>query len=151
MEKKYFLKFLCCFLFLPISMFSQTSENKDVALWSTVGVQYSPTKKIKIGLEQHLRLKEDASVIDEYFTQINLEYEFFKGLVIGGGARFINENDNIGKKQGYEKHFRYNFEIGYSHDIKKIQVGYRFRYQNKRELNLPDGKTSLEKENIRFK
>ncbi len=142
---------LNCFLLVSIAVFSQTTDNKDLALWSTIEVQYSPIKKIKLSLEQHLRLKEDASVTDEYFTQVNLEYKFFENLYIAGGVRFINENDNVGKKQGYEKHFRYNFDMGYSHDIKSFEVSYRIRYQNKRELNLPVDTKDLPKENIRFK
>lgn len=138
-------------LLLTSSLFSQTTDNKDLALWSSVGVNYSPVKNLKLELEQQIRLKENASVTDEYFTQINIEYEFIKNLVISGGVRFINENDNVGKIQGYEKHFRFNFDFGYSHDINRFEVGYRIRYQNKRELNLPVNSNDLVKENIRFK
>lgn len=140
-----------CLLLLFTSVFSQTEDNKDLALWSSIGVNYSPTEKIKLGVEQHLRVKEDISVTDEYFTQVNLQYEFFKDFTIGGGARFIRENDNVGKKQGFEKHFRFNVDLSYSHDISRFEVGYRIRYQNKKELNLPANNNELAKENIRFK
>jgi hypothetical protein len=146
------LQILFCFLLISSALFSQ-EEPSNFAMWNSIGVKYSPVKKLKIGIEQHLRLKENASVTDEYFTELNLAYELLKDLEIGGGARFIRENDNVGKKQGYEKHFRYNFDLSYKHDIKQFSISYRFRYQNKKESDLPvaDAEENLSKENIRLK
>jgi hypothetical protein len=146
------LQILFCFLLISSALFSQ-EEPSNFAMWNSIGVKYSPVKKLKIGIEQHLRLKENASVNDEYFTELNLAYELLKDLEIGGGARFIRENDNVGKKQGYEKHFRYNFDLSYKHDIKQFSISYRFRYQNKKESDLPvaDAEENLSKENIRLK
>jgi hypothetical protein len=142
----------CTLLITLISFcsFSQTSSS-DLALWSSIGVNYSPVKKLKFGLEQHLRLKEQAVTIDEYFTELSVKYEFFKNFEIGGGVRFIKENDNVGNKQGFRDYFRYNIDISYSHDIKRFEIGYRIRYQNKREVDLPNNETDTPTENIRFK
>jgi hypothetical protein len=105
---------LILYFFILISSITFSQENdKNLALWNSIGVKYSPIKKLKIGLEQHLRLKENASVTDEYFTELSLEYKLLKDLEIGVGVRFIKENDNVGKKQGYEKHFRYNFDVSF--------------------------------------
>jgi hypothetical protein len=143
---------LILYFFILISSITFSQENdKNLALWNSIGVKYSPIKKLKIGLEQHLRLKENASVTDEYFTELSLEYKLLKDLEIGVGVRFIKENDNVGKKQGYEKHFRYNFDVSFKHDIKRFVVSYRFRYQNKKELDLLKADESLPKENVRFK
>jgi hypothetical protein len=144
------LQILFCFLLISSLLFSQ-EEPSNFALWNSVGVKYSPIKNLKLSVEQHLRLKEKASVTDEYFTEISLDYEIVKDLEIGGGVRFIKENDNVGKKQGYEKHFRYNFDVNFKHDIKRVVVSYRFRYQNKKELDLVNADESLPKENVRFK
>lgn len=139
-----------CLLLMSSVLFSQ-DDTSDFALWSSVGIKYSPIKKLKLGLEEHYRLKENASVTDEYFTEISLGYEVIKNLKVGGGVRIIRENDNVGKKQGYEKHFRYNFDLSYSHDIKRFSLSYRFRYQNKKETHLASTVTAVAKEYIRFK
>jgi hypothetical protein len=126
-------------------------DTSDFAIWSSVGVDYSPIKKLKIGVEQSLRLKEDASVTEEYFTEISLKYEILKDFEIGGGTRFIKENDNVGKKQGYETHFRFNLDASFKHDIERFTLSYRFRYQNKKELNLTVADANSPTETVRFK
>jgi hypothetical protein len=148
--RKISLIILGCFFLVSSNGFSQ-DESKNFALWNSVGVKYSPIKRLQIGLEQHLRLKENASVTDEYFTELNLGYKILKDLEISGGARFIRENDNVGKKQGYEKHFRYNVDLSFKHDIKRFSVSYRLRYQNKKEQDVADDLENLAKENVRFK
>lgn len=150
MKNNYILAILAGFLFTNFA-FSQTEDNKDFAIWNSVGVKYSPIKSLKFGIEQHLRLKESASQTDEYFTEVQVEFELFKNLEIAQGFRFIRENDNVGKKQGYEKHFRFNTDISYNFDIKKFNLSYRLRYQNKRELALEDGSTDTPTETLRFK
>ncbi|SDR66815.1 Protein of unknown function [Polaribacter sp. KT25b] len=141
---------LFCLLLVSNVAFSQV-DTSDFAIWSSVGIDYSPIKKLKIGVEESLRLKEDATVTDEYFTEISLQYEVFKNFEIGGGVRFIKENDNVGKKQGYESHFRFNFDASYKYDIERFTLSHRIRYQNKKELNLPVDEENVLKETIRFK
>ncbi len=139
-------------LFFSVIIHAQEEDNKDLALWNSIGVKYSPIKWIKLGVEQNLRLKEDISVTDEYFTEVQAEFEIIKDLEIGGAVRFIRENDNVGKIQGYEKHFRYNIDLSYKLDvIKKLDIAFRLRYQNKRELELAEGVEDIRRENLRFK
>ncbi|PQJ76304.1 DUF2490 domain-containing protein [Polaribacter glomeratus] len=144
------LQIVCCFLLIYSSIFSQV-DTSDFGIWSSLGVDYSPIKKLKISVEQSLRLKEDAAVTDEYFTEVGLQYEIIKDFEIGGGARFIKENDNVGKKQGYESHFRFNIDASFKYDIERFTLSHRLRYQNKKELNLPTTEVNLPKETVRFK
>lgn len=127
------------------------NTNSDFALWNSIGVDYSFNNKLKIGIEYNLRLKEKSSVIDEVFSEIYLEYEIFKNFEITGGARFIKEKDNQGKKQGNEHHFRYNFDASYKHSIKSLEISYRFRYQNKNELGILKEDGDIPGQNVRFK
>jgi hypothetical protein len=144
------LKIFFCFLLITNTVISQV-DTSDFGIWSSVGVDYSPVKKLKISVEQSLRLKEDAAVTDEYFTELGLQYEIIKDFKIGGGARFIKENDNIGKKQGYESHFRFNIDASFKYDIDRFTLSHRFSYQNKKELNLSVTELNLAKETLRFK
>lgn len=131
--------------------YGQIEDNKDFAIWSSVGVKYAPIKNLKFGVEQHIRLKEQAAEVDEYFTEIQAEFEVFKNFEIGQAFRFIRENDNVGKKQGYEKHFRFSTDLNYNFDVKRFNLSFRFRYQNKRELDLEDGSLDTPAETLRFK
>jgi hypothetical protein len=78
-------------------------------------------------------------------------YELFKDFNLGGGVRFIRENDDVGNIQGLETHFRYQFEMNYKHDLKMLTLFYRLRYQHKNELGLPEEEVNIPNEYIRFR
>lgn len=127
------------------------SGDSDWGSWNTIGLEYKLDKKWTFSLEEQLRLKEDISVIDEYFTQVGAEYKLFKDFKIAGGLRYIRQNDNQGNIQGYENHFRYNIDAAYKHDINNFTLGYRLRYQNKNELGVSSEEGDYANQNIRLK
>ncbi|NJN50113.1 MAG: DUF2490 domain-containing protein [Polaribacter sp.] len=114
-------------------------------------MHYKPVKKIKLILEQSWRLKEQARVTDEYFTELTFEYRLFDNFDLAFGARYIKENDNVGKIQGYEDHFRYQIDASYSADVGQLDVGLRVRYQNKNELGISEALGDIPSENLRFR
>lgn len=151
MKNKLFVAFTMLLLFSAVN-FAQETDNKDLAMWNSIGVSYSPLKKLELGLEQHWRLKEDISVTDEYFTEIQASYKILKDLKFAVGVRFIKENDNVGKIQGYENHFRYQFDLSYKIDVvKRFDIAFRLRYQNKRETGLDESIEIIPTETLRFK
>lgn len=127
------------------------SGDSDWGSWNTIGLEYELDKKWTFSLEEQLRLKEDISVVDEYFTQLSAEYKFFKGFKLAGGLRYIRQNDNQGNIQGYENHLRYNIDATYKHDINNFTLGYRLRYQNKNELGVSTSEGDYANQNIRVK
>lgn len=138
-------------LFLLHHVIINGQINKDFALWSSVGVDYTDKDKFKFILEQHLRLKENAGTTDEYFTELTIEYELFKNFELGFGARHITENDNQGGKQGFENHFRYNIDASFKYKIERFTFSHRFRYQNKNQLGISPENGDIHRENLRFK
>ncbi len=122
---------------LSISSIAQSTVTvRDFETWSALALNYKLNKKVTLGLEEQLRLKDNSSVIDQYFTEVTGKYKLINGLSPGLGLRYIRENDNVGKVQGYENHLRWNFDLGYKHSIKKIALKYRLRYQSKSELGV---------------
>lgn len=142
--------FLTALLYSTIN-FAQTDGEKDLALWNTVGVEYKLNDRWSFGLEEQLRFKEDISVVDNYFTQLTADYKLFKGFKIGAGVRYIRDNDNKGNIQGYENHFRFQFDVMYKHEINDFKIGYRLRYQNKNELGVSYDEGDYANQNVRFK
>ncbi len=126
-------------------------EVRDLESWTTIGLEYEPHKKWSMGLEGQLRLDNNSSEIDEYFGQLEAEYMLFRGLGLGGGIRYIRENDNEGNVQGYENHFRFHLDAKYKHKIKDFSLGYRLRYQNRNELGLStdDGDFTVQRVRLR--
>ena len=146
MQKKHIqiLTILIGLLFLQNTL---AQEDNGLASWNAIGIKYKLNKKITFDLEQHLRYKEDFTLIDEYFTQFETGYKFAKNFELVGGLRFIRENDTEGRLQGYENHFRIQTDLKYEHEINNLNVGYRFRYQNKNNLDEDD----VARQNFRFK
>jgi len=108
-------------------------------------------KKWNLGLEQQLRLENNSSEVDEYFTQLEASYKVSKKIKLGGGLRFIRFNDNQGDIQGYENHFRFNLDATYKHKVKDLDLSYRLRYQNKNNLGLSTSQGDYANQNIRLK
>jgi len=146
----YVLVLLLSVCFSNIS-YGQTDDTSDWLMWNTIGFKYKLNKKWSFALEEQLRLKEDISEVDEYFTQLEAEYKILKNFSLGAGLRYIRENDNQGNIQGYENHFRFNIDATYKHKVERFSLAYRLRYQNKNELGVSTSEGDYANQNIRLK
>ncbi|MDA9775698.1 DUF2490 domain-containing protein [Flavobacteriales bacterium] len=123
------------------SSFSQNQteiEVRDLETWTSAGVTMKLNKDWKFTLSEQLRLKTNSTIVDNYFTELEAKYSGLKGFELGVGLRYIKNNDNQGKIQGYESHFRYNLDLGYKHKLGDFKMGYRVRFQNKNELGVSE-------------
>lgn len=121
---------------------------RDFETWTSATLNYKVNKKLKLSLNEQLRLKDNSSTIDAYFTQFTVKYDLIKGFNLGLGARYIRKNDDQGKVQGYENHFRWQTDLTYKHKLNRFTLKYRARYQNKDELGIT---TDSVKTNFRLK
>lgn len=134
--KKYLVTFILTLVFYSF-IFSQQGEYvtiRDLESWGSLNLKYKINKKWKIGLEQQFRFSDNSSETDSYFTELSTDYSFSKNVFGGIGFRYLRQNDNIGKIQGFENHTRLHFDLGYQHEIKRINFEYRLRFQTKNEL-----------------
>ena len=113
-------------------------EVRDMETWSSVGFELDLNKKWSFSLEEQLRLKSNSTEVDSYFTEFGLFYKGFEHFEFGGNLRYQSINDNKGKIQGYETHFRYNLDVAYSHKIDRFKLKYRIRYQNRNEVGVDE-------------
>ena len=111
---------------------------RDLELWTSAKLKYKMNKKWSLGLEQQFRFKDNASVMDQYFTEMELKRDLGKHFSVSIGGRFIRNNDTQGKIQGYENHFRWYSNLAYQHDIKRFSLNYRLGYQAANELRVED-------------
>lgn len=147
-KKTYILFFV---LISILSLKSRAQSTTDWGSWNTIEIGYKLNKDWNFSLEQQLRLKENISEVDKYFTQLNSEYRIHKNFRLGLGLRYISEHDNKGDVQGYDNYFRFNIDATYKHDINDFKLGYRLRYQNKNELGVSYEEGDFPNQNIRFK
>ena len=124
---------------------------RDLESWTSAKLKYKFSKKLDFGIEEQLRLKDDARTVDQYFTEITADYDITKHIGIGLGGRYIKQNDNVGKIQGYESHFRWNVDLAYKHKVERFALKYRIRYQNKDELQISEAQGDTAKRTVRLK
>lgn len=109
---------------------------RDFEVWSAAEIKYEASEKWTLGLEQQLRMRDNASEVDQYFTEFNMKKDVSKSFYYSLGFRYIRDNDNQGDIQGYENNFRYNLDFGYKHKVQKFDVNYRVRFQRRNEIGL---------------
>lgn len=142
---------ICLFQLGGFSQQGQWVEIRDFETWTSAGIKLKLDKSWEFGLSEQLRLKENSSVVDVYFTELEIKYKGFKRIEIGGGLRYIKENDNVGKIQGYENHFRFNLDLAYKHKWDRFTFKHRLRYQNKNELGISESEGDYMNHHFRLK
>ena len=125
---------MCALTFSLSSIYAQ--NDLDLEGWSAVEIDLKATKKLSFSIAEHLRLRNDITTVKNYFTQVKVNYELFKNFELGGGVRYITNNDDVGNIQGNESLFRYQFDAVFNQKIDKVRVSFRLRFQNKNELSL---------------
>lgn len=128
--------FLTLFLiFFSATAFGQNEiQTRDLESWSTISANKKFSKVFGINLEQSLRMYDNSSQIDQYFTNLDLNFKLAKGLSLTGGVRFIGDRD---KDDGiYENRLRFNGDISYKHSVDRFTLKYRIRLQTRNELGL---------------
>lgn len=139
------------FILIPWQNYAQdgaTIVTRDLESWSSIGIKYKPSKKITIGLDQELRLRQNSTLIDQTFTELSFGYKFSKSFYAGLSARFILDR---GVKSPFEKDLRLQFDFGYKHKKNDFSFNYRLRFQNRNELGLSTSEGDYFKNHLRLK
>ncbi len=140
------IKILVLVTFIVSTGYSQTNTN-DFSTWFSAGLKYKLNKKWAFSVQEHLRLKENASTTDSYFTQLGATYSLTKRFDVAVSYRYIKLHDNTGAVQGYDDYSKLQFDFSYGHKIQDFSLKYRLRYQTKNQLGVADNS----KNQTRFK
>ena len=138
-------------LILFITMPSHAQDTEDLEGWGAVELNLKATEKLSFSVSEHLRYRNDITTLRNYFTQVKVNYELFKNFELGGGVRYITDNDDVGNKQGHEYLFRYQFDAVFNQKIDRVMVSFRFRYQNKNQLGLSESEGDIPTEYTRYR
>jgi long-subunit fatty acid transport protein len=130
--KNLLLSTLLLILFSSNATCQNEIQTRDLESWSTVSANKQITKVFGLNLEQSVRMYDNSTKIDQYFTNLDLNFKVGKGFSLTGGFRFIGDRD---KDDGsYENHLRFNGDINYKHSVDRFKFKYRIRLQTKNEL-----------------
>ncbi len=120
--KKYFV-----FFFIFITFVSKGQTN-DAQLWSEVVVKKKITNKLSFSLANSVRFRENISLVDKVFSELETQYELFRFLDFGLNYRLEQE-----KKQDNDLSLRHRFSV--DAQVKKkvlgVSLSLRTRFQTK--------------------
>ena len=149
-----YLFFLCLFVVFGSLSYAQEGqyiEVRDLETWTGAQLKYKWNDQLAFGLKGQLRLDRNSSELESYLSEFETKYNVNKHFQLALGLRFSNKLDNEGNNQGFEQHFRYHLDASYKHDIKRFNLEYRLRYQNRNEIGVSTEQGDVAIQNIRFK
>jgi hypothetical protein len=101
------------------------AQEKDFAIWSSAILIYEPWNELEFNLELSNRLEENATMRDESFADIGMEYKK-KRYSVGILYRFTNDNN---PEKGYDLAHRFGIQFSLKQDWKRFDFSLRNRLQ----------------------
>lgn len=110
-------------IFFPLFLFGQES---DFMLWSKASVNYSINKKADISFTQGLRLRENASLKDELYSNFSISRKWNKRWRVAMDYRLIEEYDVFFNS---ELQHRFSLDFSWQKKIDRLTIKSRSRFQ----------------------
>lgn len=123
---------------LCITTYAQ--KQPDAGIWATFTVEKDFTKKLTVGVDQEMRLRENYSRLNLFYTNPYVIYKVQKRIKLGLGYRFISKY--MYQTNSFSYRNRLMFDIAYKNKFKDVVISYRSRLQGElRDYNCdPQGK-----------
>lgn len=127
-------------MMLPLSAAGQdTRRIGDLESWTELGLEKRMMDKaLKINLSLEMRLDENSSHLNNYFTNLSTDYKIRENVIIGLGYRYIRDNKD---EDGYQNMHRLNLDLQYKNEIDRLELRYRLRLQRRKDM--PFGNMNL--------
>ena len=123
-------------IFLSVLLFIQfhimLSQQKDFKLWTGVKVKTELFNTVDLFVEEQLRLKSNATIIDKYFTEVGLGYDITDNIDFSIFYRYTRQNYTIGP---YIPKHRFYTDLSYKKNIRRFKASLRSRYESKDYVN----------------
>ncbi len=148
LEKGKFPVMKCRILFL-VTLFLLTTTGaaiaqppiKDAWLWGTLSLDKKLSKKFTVDLDEELRMFDNMSRVNLFFTNLSLEYKLSKTFHFAVAYRFINKNQDT----YYSQRHRVYVDASYRKKWKQFTFVYRLRLQGQmRDIHSSDKGYSVE-------
>jgi hypothetical protein len=124
-----------------VILFFLLSAFADTQLWTKAAFRKKIYPKVHLVATQHLRLEENISAIESVIPELELGWKASSWLDLGLGHRYFwrrTKNDTL--ERAYRTHLDVKTEYSLN---KKLEVGYRLRLQDGRELDETERKQAV--------
>lgn len=111
-------------------------QESDTAFWLELGVQYEPSRRFRLSLEQELRVDENVTQAQGVLNDLSFRYAPLRWLRFTLGYRFAVERDN---QDEYRPRHRLNLDVSTRHRFRPLILGLRLRFQEEMRHDGDDG------------
>ena len=113
-------------LFIPFMIGAQPLP-EDAWLWNTISVNKQLTRKWSVGIDEELRLFDNMSRVNLFFTNAGVTYKLNKAFKFSLVYRLNNKNQD---GECYSTRHRLYFDATYKRKlIRNLSLSYRIRFQ----------------------
>ena len=114
----------CILIAMPhLSVFGQQD---DAGLWASVSVKHQVTRRLAVGISEQVRLYQNVSEVDQFFTDLGVDYDLLSSLKVSVSYRLTSKN----QLTYYQTRHRGYIDISYKKKFKPIALSFRQRLQS---------------------
>jgi hypothetical protein len=124
--KKLILLFICIIASGTLTIHAQ---QKDAGLWTSVTVEHQVTRKISVSVSEQLRMYQNISDIDQFFTDLGAQYELSESFRVSLNYRLSSTN----QQSYFMTRHRFYVDLSYRYKLKPLVIGLRQRVQRQVE------------------
>ena len=122
------LKKISLFAVLILFFINSIAQINDAQMWTEVGVIKKINKKFRLELQQSVRLRQNVTQIDKYFTEFGVKYSLTKKMQFGASYRFEEEKR---LEEYFSIRHRLSVDASYKQKINNLTLRLRTRFQAK--------------------
>lgn len=123
-------------LALLIEHFPGLSQTKDFESWTDLAINKKLSDKLTVGIEESIRLHQNAGSINSFNSDLTLEYKINQSIELGGGYRISMKN----QPNGYFAKHRGNIDVTYKNEINQFKISFRNRTQVEKDYYIENKK-----------
>lgn len=112
-------------LLIALSFSGIAGAQDDAGLWSSLTLQHKFTQKWTGIVSEQLRFYDNISRIDQYFTDLSVEYSITKKFKASLNYRLISKN----KDEFYSTRHRFYLDLAYRVKLSPVSISLRQRFQ----------------------
>lgn len=123
--------FLIVLLFISFSTAQAQDDLVDTEFWTGATAKMKVNKKLKVELEQQLRLRDTASTLKSTFSELSLRWTLNKYFKLKGSYRYTVRYGEWQRNRNRISAFLY-----FKYEDKKIPISFQYRlgFQNDSEV-----------------
>ncbi|MBL4593243.1 MAG: DUF2490 domain-containing protein [Flavobacteriales bacterium] len=116
------------FILFLLPLITKAQIVSDAKLWTGITVN-KKINNFKFSFSEELRMDENISHIDKFFSELGAQYKITKGLCVGLNYRYSRDNDY--ETSNYDMKHRFDIMASYKYKLNNFRFSFRTKIQTK--------------------